>query len=107
MKAFICVDYLSHPWEVEDLLCSFSENKQQVAELRQRLADNDDKIELEHKKFGWRGPSTATIKEQHRLAVEENRLQRLQNALWRQMSKRCSENLGKSNRLVDPWEVNW
>jgi len=23
------------------------------------------------------------------------------------MSKRCTKNLGKSNRLVDPWEVNW
>jgi len=107
MKAFICVDYLSHSWEVEDLLCSYSENKQQVAELRQRLRDNDDTIELERKKYAWCGPSVSTLKEQHRLMVEDYRLQRLQNALWRQMSKRCSENLGKSNRPINPWEVNW
>ncbi|RUS32629.1 hypothetical protein BC938DRAFT_474839 [Jimgerdemannia flammicorona] len=106
MKAFICVDYLSHSWDAEDLVCSYHESKQQAAELRQRLMDNDDKMETERQKRPWRRPLTMSIKEKHRLSVEEYRLQRLENALWRQMARNCTDKLGKANRLINPSEVN-
>ncbi|KAG1444575.1 hypothetical protein G6F56_010246 [Rhizopus delemar] len=38
---------------------------------------------------------------------EEHNLQRLQNALWRQMARKCTTKLSQSNELIHPSSVSW
>jgi len=52
-------------------------------------------------------PLTASRDQRGRLKTERSRLIRCQNALWRQMSMRSTDRLGKHNQRVHPSDLNW
>ena len=86
MKARIHVDYLSHDWEANDVICAHTQIHKQIRSMNIKL--NKD-------------PENKSIR------VEYQRLNRYQNALWRQMSRTCTSRLGKHNPLIHPSSVNW
>lgn len=92
MKAEYCVDYLSHCWSTDDLIFTFQESRKQ----RQKYTINPVTM------------TTFLIKNETKLKKsEEYKSQRFQNALWRNMARHCTENLSKSNKLVNPATVSW
>ncbi|KAL0089594.1 hypothetical protein F4703DRAFT_1841818 [Phycomyces blakesleeanus] len=91
MKACICVDYLSHDWRPTELIRAHRE-------ARELTVKNGAKLYIQ---------TNLDPKQQRRLQIEHNKLIRYQNALWRQMAKRCTDQLGQSNQLVSPSAVNW
>lgn len=50
-----------------------------------------------------RKKSTDSIDNKH----DEYKLKRLQNALWREMARKCTSNLSHPNKLVDPSSMCW
>ncbi|KAG0166269.1 hypothetical protein DFQ28_007914 [Apophysomyces sp. BC1034] len=89
MKACVCVDYLSHDWNNPDLIQSYREIRQQITKLNVKLSLATDQ------------------KTSKSVRIEQNRLYRFQNALWRQMSRTCTPQLSKPNPMVHPSTVNW
>ncbi|CAO3608652.1 unnamed protein product [Cunninghamella echinulata] len=90
MPACICVDYLAHEWDTNDIIQANQEIKKQLKQIKKkRLYLKDDE------------------KERKALQIEHDRLIRFQNALWRQMTKLCTTHLGRSNKMIHPSTVNW
>ncbi|KAI9304017.1 hypothetical protein BJ944DRAFT_267462 [Cunninghamella echinulata] len=90
MPACICVDYLAHEWDTNDIIQANQEIKKQLKQIKKkRLCLKDDE------------------KERKALQIEHDRLIRFQNALWRQMTKLCTTHLGRSNKMIHPSTVNW
>ncbi|CAM0140429.1 unnamed protein product [Umbelopsis sp. WA50703] len=92
MKAYICVDYLSHDWVLGDLQYAHSQTRQQLAKVTASLSNLN-------------GPEN--FREEQRLVCERNRLRRFDNTLWRQISLRCTDQLGSTNAKIDPMDINW
>ncbi|CAO3624883.1 unnamed protein product [Cunninghamella blakesleeana] len=91
MPACICVDYLAHEWDTNDIIQANLEIKKQLKQIKKKqlLTVYPDE------------------KEQKSLQIEHDRLIRFQNALWRQMTKLCTPHLGRSNKMIHPSTVNW
>lgn len=93
MKADYCVDYLSHCWNTDDLISTFQETRKQ----RQKFIVNNVTT-----------TTSFLIKNETKLKKsEEYKSKRFQNALWRNMARHCTDNLSKSNKLVNPATVSW
>jgi hypothetical protein len=92
MKAYICVDYLSHDWDSDDLIFAHSQARQQLSQTASLLSAPE---------------SFENPREQQRLVGERSRLRRFENALWRQISLRCTSALGSSNSKINPVSINW
>ncbi|KAI8379431.1 uncharacterized protein BYT42DRAFT_326631 [Radiomyces spectabilis] len=88
MKAHICVDYLSYDWTAPELVRAHREIHCQMAAttMKRKLSQSVPPINTRTK---------------------QNKLVRLQNALWRQMARTCTPHLSKDNPMVDPSVVNW
>ncbi|CAO3622918.1 unnamed protein product [Mucor hiemalis] len=93
MKADYCVDYLSHQWNTDDLITTFKETRRQ----RQKYVVNNITSTT----------SLLTKNEKKFKKSEEYKSNRFQNALWRNMAKNCTKNLGRSNELINPATVSW
>ncbi|KAI8369559.1 uncharacterized protein BYT42DRAFT_584877 [Radiomyces spectabilis] len=86
-----CVDYLAHEWTSKDIIQAHHETRKKVTKAKMKLA-------------------MASARETNRiqnLRAEARRLERYQNAVWRQMTRRCISHLGGTNPMVDPSEINW
>ncbi|KAI9289828.1 hypothetical protein BC943DRAFT_312706 [Umbelopsis sp. AD052] len=92
MKAYICVDYLSHDWDLDDLIFAHSQTRQQLSQTAALLSAPE---------------SLENPREQQRLVGERSRLRRFENTLWRQISLRCTSGLGSSNSKINPVSINW
>ena len=92
MKAYICVDYLSHDWDLDDLIFAHSQTRQQLSQSAALLLAPE---------------SFENPREQQRLVGERSRLRRFENTLWRQISMRCTSTLGSSNSKINPVSINW
>lgn len=88
MTACMCVDYLSHEWDVNDIIQANHEIKKQLKQIKRKQQDADKK-------------------EQKSIKIEHDKLIRFQNAVWRQMAKICTSQLGRSNAKINPSTVNW
>ncbi|KAI7870656.1 hypothetical protein BDF14DRAFT_1501822 [Spinellus fusiger] len=88
MKARICVDYLTYDWLPEELIHTHRAAREQTLKNSTQL-------------------SAHSPKQRHLRSIEHNKLMRYQNALWRQMAKKCTHVLGRENALIDPSCVNW
>lgn len=89
MKACVHVDYLSYEWQASDVIRTYIETRNEIRQVNSKLRCADD------------------AKEKKSLRLEHQRLARYQNALWRQMSRTCTSQLGRSNQLIHPSTVNW
>ncbi|KAH8553730.1 hypothetical protein BGW37DRAFT_486892 [Umbelopsis sp. PMI_123] len=92
MKAYICVDYLSHDWDLDDLIFAHSQTRQQLCQTAALLSAPE---------------SLDNPREQQRLVGERSRLRRFENTLWRQISLRCTTTLGSTNTKINPVDINW
>ncbi|ORZ07893.1 hypothetical protein BCR42DRAFT_455833 [Absidia repens] len=88
MTACVCVDYLAHEWDVNDIIQANHEIKKQLIQIKKKQNNADEK-------------------EQKSIKIEHDRLIRFQNAVWRQMAKICTHQLSRSNPKVNPSAVNW
>ncbi|CAO3599607.1 unnamed protein product [Absidia cylindrospora] len=88
MTACVCVDYLAHEWDVNDIIQANHEIKKQLIQIKKKQNSADEK-------------------EQKSIKIEHDRLIRFQNAVWRQMAKICTHQLSRSNPKVNPSAVNW
>ncbi|KAI8342839.1 hypothetical protein BC941DRAFT_449008 [Chlamydoabsidia padenii] len=84
MTACICVDYLAHDWDVNDIIQAHHEIKKQRLQGKRKQQDSSKAYQ-----------------------VEQDKLIRYENAVWRQMAKICTHQLGRSNRQINPSAVNW
>jgi biotin synthase-related radical SAM superfamily protein len=90
-----CVDYLSHQWNptTDDLITTYKE----ICKQRQKYVVKE-----------ITATTSLLIKNEKKLKKsEEYKLKRHQNALWRSMSRHCTNHLGKSNKLINPATVSW
>ncbi|KAG2209506.1 hypothetical protein INT47_008350 [Mucor saturninus] len=92
MKADYCVDYLSHCWNTDDLISTFQESRKQ----RQKYIIHPVTTTTFHINIESKSKKS-----------EEYKSIRFQNALWRNMARHCTDNLCKSNKLVNPATVSW
>lgn len=93
MKAEYCVDYLSHQWNTDDLIATYKETcKQRQKYVLNNITDTTSLLIKNEKKYK---------------KSEEYKVKRFQNALWRSMAKNCTNNLSRSNLLINPATVSW
>ncbi|KAI8996966.1 hypothetical protein BDB01DRAFT_769315 [Pilobolus umbonatus] len=92
MKAFICVDYLSHDWNSNDLILARKELSKQRAKTTFDLITKQSEL---------------STKELKKLSAERNKQIRYENAIWRQMASKCTDQLGHGNERINPSSVNW
>jgi len=91
MKACISVDYLAHDWNATDLILARKELQKQKSKTTFDLTTKTDLNKKELKK----------------LTAERYKQIRYENAIWRQMARKCTTQLGSSNDMVNPSAVNW
>lgn len=89
MIACVCVDYLTHDWDSNDIIQANHEIRKQLHQIKTQKELSDD------------------TKEQKSIQIEHDRLIRFQNAIWRQMARICTNRLGQSNAKISPSTVNW
>ncbi|OZJ02234.1 hypothetical protein BZG36_04551 [Bifiguratus adelaidae] len=126
IEADHCVDYLSHIWDTFDLLSTFHRTRHQLRYHQYRYRQGPAEMQrcrtqtvTPTAEMAWLPSSLETADSprvnsrkgrSNRLrhySEEEYRLHRLENALWRQMSRRCTKNLGAQNPLIHPRTINW
>jgi ribosomal protein L44E len=90
MAAHYCVDYLSHEWASEDLIRTYHETCKQYRRHHVHLIT-----------------SSVSEMEQRKIQREQYKLQRFQNALWREMARRCTNKLSRPNHYINPSTVSW
>ncbi|KAI9311269.1 hypothetical protein BX666DRAFT_1881928 [Dichotomocladium elegans] len=86
MKANVHVDYLSHKWTAHDVIRANIQTRKQIRAVMSKLSAD---------------PASRVLR------LEHQRLVRFQNALWRQMARTCTGQLGRDNPLIDPSSVDW
>ncbi|KAI9278043.1 hypothetical protein BY458DRAFT_503624 [Sporodiniella umbellata] len=85
MMAGYCIDYLSYKWEADDIVQTYRETRKRSIEHKINLLEKQEK----HDKH------------------DDYKSKRLQNALWREMARKCTSKLSQSNKMVDPSSMCW
>lgn len=100
-SASICVDYLSYDWQAEELVRARHQVQQQIRETNLKLNNSDPEEDKNTP------ACLQSCSKRKKLQVEQYRLVRYENAVWRQMARICTDKLSRFNAVVDPSTVDW